>query len=97
MVSVSWCGEKALGSDASSGAGYDWADRFPAIVDAASRLKAQSFLIEGEAVVFRDDGLSDFDALRSRRRREAVLLHRPVHLRSATNFGNISSESFIRY
>jgi bifunctional non-homologous end joining protein LigD len=46
--------------------GYDWASRCPAIVEAASRLKASSFLIDGEAVVCRDDGLSDFDALRSR-------------------------------
>ena len=28
--------------------GHDWADRFPAIVDAAARLKAHSFLIDGE-------------------------------------------------
>jgi bifunctional non-homologous end joining protein LigD len=47
--------------------GYDWADRFPAIVEAASRLKVQSFLIDGEAVVCRSDGLSDFNALRSER------------------------------
>ena len=31
--------------------GHDWADRFPAIVDAAQRLKAQSFVIDGEAVM----------------------------------------------
>ena len=31
--------------------GHDWADRFPAIVDAAQRLKAPSFLIDGEAVI----------------------------------------------
>jgi bifunctional non-homologous end joining protein LigD len=42
--------------------GYDWADRFPAIVDAALRIKATSFLIDGEAVICRDDGLSDFYA-----------------------------------
>ena len=47
--------------------GYDWADRFPAIVEAASRLRTPSFLIDGEVVVCRDDGVSDFDALRSRR------------------------------
>src|SRR3954454_9445696 len=47
--------------------GYDWADRFPAIVEAARGLKAHSFLIDGEAVVCRPDGLSDFDALRYRR------------------------------
>src|SRR5580765_3967719 len=29
--------------------GHDWADRFPAIVDATPRIKAQSFLIDGEA------------------------------------------------
>ena len=47
--------------------GHDWADRFPAIVEAASRLRAQSFLIDGEVIVCRPDGLSDFDALRYRR------------------------------
>ena len=46
--------------------GYDWADRFPAIVDAALRIKASSFLIDGEAVIARDDGMPDFRALRSR-------------------------------
>jgi bifunctional non-homologous end joining protein LigD len=54
--------------------GHDWADRFPAIVEAASRIKAASFLIDGEAVIARDDGTPDFRALRTRRRgREAVL------------------------
>jgi ATP-dependent DNA ligase len=54
--------------------GHDWADRFPAIADAASRIKAASFLIDGEAVIAREDGLPDFHALRSKRRgHEAVL------------------------
>ena len=54
--------------------GNDWADRFPSIVDAAARLEAQSFLIDGEAVIARDDGMPDFRALRSKRRGpEAVL------------------------
>ena len=54
--------------------GHDWADRFPAIVDAALRIKAASFLIDGEAVIARDDGTPDFHALRSKRRgHEAVL------------------------
>ena len=54
--------------------GHDWADRFPAIVDAAARLKASSFLIDGEAVIAHDDGTPDFHALRSQRRgHEAVL------------------------
>ena len=45
--------------------GHDWADRFPAIVDAALRLKASSFLIDGEVVIISDDGTTDFHALRS--------------------------------
>jgi hypothetical protein len=39
--------------------GFGWADRFPGIVAATGSIKAQSFLIDGEAVVCRDDGLSD--------------------------------------
>jgi bifunctional non-homologous end joining protein LigD len=46
--------------------GHDWADRFPAIVDAAHSIEAASFLIDGEAIIFGDDGTSDFNALRSR-------------------------------
>jgi bifunctional non-homologous end joining protein LigD len=53
--------------------GHDWADRFPAIVAAALRIKAMSFLIDGEAVIARDDGTPD-RALRSKHRgHEAVL------------------------
>jgi bifunctional non-homologous end joining protein LigD len=55
--------------------GHDWADRFPAIVEAAARLKARSFLIDGEAVVLNDDGTPDFHALRGYRRgQEAILV-----------------------
>ena len=53
--------------------GNNWADRFPS-VEAAAHLGAHSFLIDGEVVITRDDGMSDFRALRSRRRGpEAVL------------------------
>ena len=46
----------------------------PAIVAAANRIKASTFLIDGEVVIVRNDGTSDFRALRSRRRgHEAVL------------------------
>ena len=54
--------------------GHDWADRFPAIVQSARRLKAPSFLIDGEAMVCRADGLSDFNALRVGRRAHEVIL-----------------------
>ena len=54
--------------------GHDWGDRFPAIVDAALRINAHSFLIDGEAVISRQDGTSDFHSLRSKQRgQEAVL------------------------
>jgi bifunctional non-homologous end joining protein LigD len=45
--------------------GLDWTDRVPSIVAAMAALPVRSALIDGEAVVTRDDGVSDFDALRS--------------------------------
>ena len=36
--------------------GHDWTDRFPSIVEAAHSFRAKSFLIDGEAVIFGDDG-----------------------------------------
>ena len=54
--------------------GHDWGDRFPGIVLAARRLKAKSFVIDGEVVVLREDGRSDFDALRGKRRNDAAVL-----------------------
>jgi bifunctional non-homologous end joining protein LigD len=55
--------------------GHDWADRFPAIVDATLRLEAASFLIDGEAVVVSDDGRPDFHALRTQRNGHAMVLY----------------------
>ena len=43
-------------------------------MEAASRLQTPSFLIDGEAVVCRDDGISDFDALRCRGHDDDVTL-----------------------
>ena len=40
----------------------------PGYVEAAARFKAQSFLIDGEVVIARDDGMLDFHPLRSQRR-----------------------------
>ena len=54
--------------------GHDWADRFPAIVEAAALLNASSFLIDGEAVIAHDDGRPDFRALRSKRRGHEAML-----------------------
>ena len=55
--------------------GNNWADRFPSIVEAAARLEAHSFLIDGEVVSAGEDGMSDFRALRSKRRGPEALLY----------------------
>jgi ATP-dependent DNA ligase len=47
--------------------GFDWTDRFPLIVEAAERLRATSFVLDGEGVILRQDGVADFDRLHSRR------------------------------
>src|SRR5438874_8617749 len=55
--------------------GYDWSDRYPLITEAALRLRKQSFVIDGEAVVLGPDGISDFDGLHSGRCNEEVRLY----------------------
>jgi bifunctional non-homologous end joining protein LigD len=45
--------------------GYDFAGRFPQIVEAVSRLKVRSCFIDGEAIVVDERGLSTFELLRS--------------------------------
>jgi ATP dependent DNA ligase domain len=47
--------------------GHDWTDRFPLIVEASGKLRATSFVIDGEGVILRACGVSDFDRLNSRR------------------------------
>ena len=40
--------------------GYDWARRYPWIVEAARKIRQQQFILDGEAVVLGADGNSDF-------------------------------------
>jgi bifunctional non-homologous end joining protein LigD len=47
--------------------GYDWTDRYPGIAVTASKLRAKSFTLDGEAVVCGSDGIAVFDALHRRR------------------------------
>jgi len=47
--------------------GYDWADRFPLVGAAALKLRQKHFVLDGELVVLDKDGVSDFDALASRK------------------------------
>ena len=51
--------------------GFDWSERYPAIVRAASHLHCKSAIIDGEAIVQDGDGASDFEALRSAMRWKA--------------------------
>ena len=57
--------------------GYDWTDRYRSIARATSRLRCQSAIIDGEAIVQDDTGASDFDSLNSamRWRPESIILY----------------------
>ena len=50
--------------------GYDWSDRYLSIVRAAAKLRRQSAIIDGEAIVQDGIGASDFEALHSAMRRQ---------------------------
>ncbi|MGE3247041.1 MAG: DNA ligase D, partial [Beijerinckiaceae bacterium] len=43
--------------------GRDWSEKFPGIVAAAAKIEAKEAILDGEAVVFDSDGISDFKAL----------------------------------
>jgi bifunctional non-homologous end joining protein LigD len=45
--------------------GYDWAEQYPRIVEAALKNRQKRFVIDGEAIVRGVDGYSDFNALHS--------------------------------
>ena len=55
--------------------GYNWADRYPWIVETARKNRHQQFVIDGEAVVLDGDGIADFNALQSRRHDDKVWLY----------------------
>ncbi|MGY8676631.1 RNA ligase family protein [Bradyrhizobium sp. UFLA05-153] len=47
--------------------GYNWTSRYPWIVEAARKIRQTHFVLDGEAVVLGVDGVSDFNALHSRK------------------------------
>ena len=57
--------------------GYDWSDRYPSIVRAATKLLCLSAIIDGEAIVQDQNGASDFDTLSSamRWRPDSIILY----------------------
>jgi bifunctional non-homologous end joining protein LigD len=55
--------------------GHDWTGRFPWIAESALKNRVTRFVIDGEAVVLGVDGISDFDALHSRKHDDEVQLY----------------------
>ena len=57
--------------------GHDWSDRYPGIVRAAAGLRCNSAIIDGEAVVQDENGVSNFEALGSaiRRHPHSIILY----------------------
>jgi bifunctional non-homologous end joining protein LigD len=55
--------------------GHDWADRYPAIVEAVNQLRARSCLIDGEAVACDENGLAVLERLRYQRGGRTVFLY----------------------
>jgi bifunctional non-homologous end joining protein LigD len=55
--------------------GTDWTRRYPWIVEAALKSRQKHFVIDGEAVVLGVDGVSDFNALHSRKHEQEVQLY----------------------
>ncbi|MCK1670376.1 RNA ligase family protein [Bradyrhizobium sp. 150] len=55
--------------------GHDWTKRFPWIVESALKNRESHFVIDGEAVVLGVDGVSDFNALHSRKYDDEVQLY----------------------
>jgi len=55
--------------------GNDFTRRFPLIVDAVSRLRSRSCIIDGEAVACDDDGVASFNLIRYRRHDDSTFLY----------------------
>ena len=55
--------------------GHNWASRYPWIVEAARKIRQKRFVLDGEAVVLGVDGVSDFNALHSRKHDDEVQLY----------------------
>ncbi|WP_371259241.1 DNA ligase [Bradyrhizobium sp. WSM1743] len=55
--------------------GTDWTKRYPRIVEAALKNRQRHFVVDGEAVILGGDGISDFNALHSRKHDHEVQLY----------------------
>jgi hypothetical protein len=66
---------------------HDWTARYPAIASAAAKIRAQSFTLDGEAVVCGEDGGAIFDALHRHGTVPAAILQ-AFDLLDSTGCGN---------
>jgi ATP-dependent DNA ligase len=64
--------------------GYNWADRYPRILEALRSLRVRSIVIDGEAVWCGKDGNSDFEKLHSGGYDASVLLYAEESARHST-------------
>src|SRR5262249_40714271 len=55
--------------------GFDWAERYPRIVEATAALNVSSVTIDGQAVMCGPNGVSDFERLHNRANDHAVFLY----------------------
>lgn len=55
--------------------GTDWTKRYPWIAEAALKKRQKHFVIDGEAVILRVDGVSEFNGLHSRKHEHEVQLY----------------------
>src|SRR3954447_5026440 len=55
--------------------GTEWTRRYPWIAEAALKNRQKHFVVDGEAVILGVDGISDFNALHSRRHDDEVQLY----------------------
>ncbi|RQH16005.1 DNA ligase [Bradyrhizobium sp. RP6] len=58
-----------------SKSGLDWTWRYPLIVEAALKLRAKRFVLDGEIVILTETGDADFDALHGNRRNSEAQLY----------------------
>src|SRR5271169_2847010 len=65
--------------------GFDWTKRYPWIVEAALKNRTKQFVIDGEPVILSVDGISDFNALHSRKH-DDVAICRPYACGRARRF-----------
>jgi bifunctional non-homologous end joining protein LigD len=62
-------------SEACGDDGNDFTRRFPLIVDALTRLRSRSCIIDGEAVACDGNGIASFDLIRHHRANDSVFLY----------------------